>query len=114
MSGAQNFGLSDKIADAFTKKYPAAYLTDKLAQAEALVDAQNPAGWLRKAIEDDYQPPESTSSRKEKKIALETAERAKVAEQVRERFHKNSSPEPIGEDGLTTETAWNQTSAPGF
>jgi hypothetical protein len=45
------------------QNYPTQYIREKLAIAQGLVAAgsplvsQNPAGWLRKAIEEDYAPP---------------------------------------------------------
>ena len=105
----KNFGLSEKVSNAFVAKYPAAYLTGKLAQAEALVDVGNPSGWLRKAIEEDYRPAESTTTRREKKVAAAAEVDKQLADKVRERYREQSAPEPIGDAGLTTESAWNQT-----
>ena len=111
MAQLQKFGLSDNVSAAFTEKYPATYLTSKLQQAQALVDQdsplvdKNPAGWLRKAIEENYAPTESSSTRKQKKVAAAAEVDKQIADKVRERHREQSAPEPIGADGLTTETA---------
>ena len=111
----QKFGLSDKVSADFTEKYPAAYLTGKLQQAQALVDqdsplvGRNPAGWLRKAIEENFQPAESSSTRKQKKVAAAVGVEKEIADTIRERYREQSTPEPIGDAGLTAETAWAET-----
>ena len=59
----ENFGIIKSVASRLIQHYPAAYIREKLAMAQELVAAgsrlvsQNPAGWLRKAIEEDYSPP---------------------------------------------------------
>jgi hypothetical protein len=59
----ENFGIAKAAATALKQNYPAQYIREKLAMAQGLVSAgsslvsQNPAGWLRKAIEEDYAPP---------------------------------------------------------
>ena len=51
------------MASRLIQHYPAEYIREKLAMAQGLVAAgsclvsQNPAGWLRRAIEEDYSPP---------------------------------------------------------
>ena len=113
MAQLQKFGLSDKVSAAFTENYPAAYLTSKLQQAQDLVDQdrplKNPAGWLRKAIEENYEPAEPASARKDKKAAAAAEAEQQVASRIRECYLEQSAPEPIGDAGLTTETAWSQT-----
>jgi hypothetical protein len=58
--------MTSKVAITLTKVYPAAYIREKLVMAQELVAAgsalvsQNPVGWLRRAIEEDYQPPRNT------------------------------------------------------
>ncbi len=80
-----------------------------------------------RAIERDIEPPnnyESPSRRKanserQAKIEAVEAEKRKIAEQeyrqAQEAYHKrtreNHPPEPVGNSGLTTETAWSQTLA---
>ena len=59
----ENFGIAKLAAARLMQDYPAQYIREKLAMAQGLVAAgsclvsQNPAGWLRRAIEEDYSPP---------------------------------------------------------
>jgi DnaA N-terminal domain len=59
----EHFGIAKSAVTRLTQEYPAAYIWEKLEMAKRLVAAgsslvsQNPAGWLRKAIEEDYSPP---------------------------------------------------------
>jgi Bacteriophage replication protein O len=58
----ENFGIAKSAAAKLIKHYPAPYIKEKLAMTQRLLTAgsdlvsQNPAGWLRRAIEEDYQP----------------------------------------------------------
>jgi phage replication O-like protein O len=58
----ENFGIAKSAATRLIRDYPAQYIREKLAMAQGLVAAgsclvsQNPAGWLRRAIEEDYSP----------------------------------------------------------
>jgi phage replication O-like protein O len=62
----KNFGITNDAATALAKQYPAAYIWQKLALTQELVTSgsclvsQNPAGWLRRAIEENYSPPRNT------------------------------------------------------
>jgi len=127
----KTFGISSTTATRFAKNYPEEYLTDKLALAQWLVSEgsllvrKNPAGWLKTAIEEDFQPannyeiPSARKTRTEKQatIAAAEAEKRKQAEQeyrqaqeeVQRRVRENHPPEPVGKDGLTTESAWDLT-----
>ena len=59
----EHFGIAKSAVTKLMQDYPAAYIRKKLETAKELVSAgsalvsQNPAGWLRKAIEEDYAPP---------------------------------------------------------
>ena len=61
--GLENFGIAKSVATRLIQSYPAAYIREKLEMAKGLVAAgsclvsQNPAGWLRRAIEEDYRLP---------------------------------------------------------
>ena len=61
--GLENFGIAKAAVTKLTQDYPVAYIREKLAIAQGLVAAgsrlvsQNPAGWLRRAIEEDYTLP---------------------------------------------------------
>jgi hypothetical protein len=56
----ETFGIAKACATKLTQSFPAAYIREKLAMAQELVRsgscliAKNPAGWLRRAIEEDY------------------------------------------------------------
>jgi phage replication O-like protein O len=59
----KNFGMTPTAIPALLERYPVAYIREKLrmthgllAEGSALV-AKNPVGWLRRAIEENYQPP---------------------------------------------------------
>jgi hypothetical protein len=62
----QNFGITQSVANDLMQSYPAQYIREKLAMAQGLVAAgsalvsQNPAGWLRRAIEEDYTLPKTS------------------------------------------------------
>jgi phage replication O-like protein O len=57
------FGIAQSAITKLIQNYPVAYIREKLEMAKGLVAArsclvsQNPAGWLRKAIEENYSPP---------------------------------------------------------
>jgi Bacteriophage replication protein O len=59
----EQFGIAKSAVTTLIQHYPAAYIREKLEMAQRLVASgsallsQNPAGWLRKAIEEDYSPP---------------------------------------------------------
>ena len=123
----ENFGISSKSAKSFAKNYPEDYIVDKLALVQWLVDQgsplvrKNPAGWLKTAIEDDFKPPKdyqspsirkAKSERQAKAALVETEKRKKAEEDYRlaqeetqRRVRENHPPEPVGTDGLTTESA---------
>jgi hypothetical protein len=123
----QNFGISKSAAANLTKNFPEELILEKLDLAQWLVStvsptvANNPAGWLRKAIEEDYTPPRNYESPKEKKeksakaaqIAQREAKERSIAEaeyrrvkaKVKEQLLHEFPPKPVGE-GLTTHTAW--------
>ena len=124
-------GFSFTTANRFTKQYPEEYVTEKLALTQWLVAQQsplvrkNPAGWLRKAIEEDFKPPKDYESPRDRKVQSErqakivqvAAEERKKADEdhrrakelVAQRVKANHPPEPIGESGFTTESAWTET-----
>jgi hypothetical protein len=122
-----SFGLSKSAADKLAKNFPEELILKKLDLAQWLVNtgsptiARNPAGWLRKAIEDDYPPPRNYKEARKKKDQSgsttqdeehEVKERRGIeAEfrrgkaQAKEQLLQEFPPRPVGE-GLTTHTAW--------
>lgn len=125
----QNFGISKSAADNLTKNFPEELILEKLDLAQWLVStgspsvAKNPAGWLRKAIEEDYAPPRNYESPKQKKAKSEKdtqlaqreakerqlveAEYRRVKAEAKEQLLQEFPPKPVGE-GLNTHTAWEQ------
>jgi hypothetical protein len=123
----QNFGISKHVADNLANNFPEELILEKLDLAQWLVStgsptvAKNPAGWLRKAIEEDYTPPRNYESSKQKKEesarATQLAEREakersiveaeyrRVRAKAKEQLLQQFPPNPVGE-GLTTHTAW--------
>jgi hypothetical protein len=136
----ENFGMTTSAITKLVQDYPAAYIREKLEMAKGLVAAgsclvsQNPAGWLRKAIEEDYAPP-SISQRhrprhiREKKdtkpVHAEPREQQMPKEEHRQVKEEASSeaaettsdvaetteqhsPQLVGEDGLSTVDVWSK------
>jgi phage replication O-like protein O len=70
----ENFGIAKSAATRLMQSHPAAYIREKVAMAQGLVAAgsclvsQNPAGWLRKAIEEDYSPPRTSERHRERHV----------------------------------------------
>jgi hypothetical protein len=127
----QDSGISKGVASKLVKGYAEAHILGKLELVQWLVStgsplvAKNPAGWLRRAIEEDYEPPKGYE-RSRQPEALETrqqkvnqaeADRRRAAEseyrqakegaiqQLREQY----PPQLIGKEGLTTQSAWDLT-----
>jgi hypothetical protein len=82
----QNFGISKKQAVKLAKEHPHEYILEKLELVQWFIDtkstlvAKNPAGFARKAIEDDYPAPPQYKSKKQ--LAFE-AEQKEQEEQRR-------------------------------
>jgi len=122
------FGVSEPTAKKLGKEYPEDYLAGKLAWANWLLtkgeiggDGRNAAGWLRGAIIGDYKPASDQVSPAQRKARDEQNQAAseernrqqKEYQQAQEdairRVKENNPPEPVGDTGLTTETAWTLT-----
>ena len=62
-------GISESVARRFAQKYPQEYLLEKIEFLEfeqtRMTNLANPAGWLRRAIEDDYARPSGFQSASE-------------------------------------------------
>jgi hypothetical protein len=87
--------------------------------------AKNPAGWLRRAIEEGYAPPrnyqnsrqQQAKEGREAKIAQAEARQRHMAEEeyrrvkaeTKAQFLEQYPPQPVGEEGLTTESVWDLT-----
>lgn len=83
-------GISKRSAEQLARQHPADYIREKIELVEYLSDShsplvtKNPAGYLRKAIEEDYQPPQKFKSRQQRE-AEEQAEQEAQAQRVQER-----------------------------
>jgi hypothetical protein len=103
----ENFGIAKSAAVKLINDYPAAYIREKVAMAQGLVAAgsalvsQNPAGWLRKAIEEDYALPRNYQ-RSHQRQAREAKE-PKVA-QPEAREQQMAKEEPQQAQNVATES----------
>ena len=78
----KEFGISKKVAKGLAANHSEDYLLGKLDQVRWLVETgsslvgKNPAGYLRKAIEEDYLPPPQYTSSAERAREEENRRRA--------------------------------------
>ena len=95
----ENFGITKSAATRLMQSHPAAYIREKVAMAQGLVAAgsclvsQNPAGWLRKAIEEDYSPPRTYGRHRERHVR----EKKDAKPCTRENGTKRAHTEPTGQ-----------------
>ena len=122
-----NFGVSKRVAQKLTDSYPEEYLLQKLDLVQWMVTTgsslvgKNPAGYLRRAIEEDYLPPpqyQTPDQRQKDEETLEAArqrrqeaeeEHRRTQELLQQRLREEHPPQRVGEDGLNTESAWSLT-----
>ncbi len=126
----RKFGITATVADQLTRTYPEAYLLAKLDLVQWLVDSRsslvgkNPAGYLRRAIEEDYaapptyrSPAQRSAEERERDTARHEAHeqrREAEAEYAREKavaqqkLRELYPPAAIPGTDLTTTTAWEQ------
>ena len=122
-----NFGISKRVAQKLIDTYPEDYLLQKLDLVQWMVETgsslvgKNPAGYLRRAIEEDYLPPpqyQTPAARQKDEETLQAAQRRRqeaeeehrrTQERLQKRLREEHPPQPVGEDGFTTESAWNLT-----
>ena len=127
----ESFGVSKAAARRLAKDCPEDHVLDKLELAQWLLHtgsplvAKNPAGWLRKAIEEDYAPPRNYESSKQRAVGETRQQKVNKAELERRRdaeaeyrkakegaiqqIREQYPPQPIGDEGMTTESVWNLT-----
>jgi hypothetical protein len=127
----ENFGIAQPAVTRLIQCYPAASIREKLEMAKGLVASgsalvsQNPAGWLRKAIEEDYSPPRNYQrsrqheARENKGAKQVQAEPKAALDVVRESHMPKEEPQPAQnvptektESEKTSreiETVWNKT-----
>jgi phage replication O-like protein O len=129
----EQFGIAKSAVAKLIQHYPAAYIREKLEMAKGLASvgsalvSQNPAGWLRKAIEEDYAPPRISQRHRqrhirEKKDATPVHGEPRAQHRPKEEYRQvkeeasseaaetteQHSPQPVGEDGLTTADVWSK------
>jgi phage replication O-like protein O len=95
----ENFGIAQAAVNKLIQIYPAEYIREKLAMAKGLVAAgsslvsQNPAGWLRKAIEEDYRPPRNAQTHQHRSVRGKKAKKG-VHAKPREQHIPKEEPKP--------------------
>jgi hypothetical protein len=119
-------GVSQTASSRIAQKYPQDYILGKIDMVEWLLEnrpqlvGKNSAGYLRKAIEEDWQPPAGYQSPEERARAEEEQRRAQearrraeeedrrhVQERTEELLRENYPPQSIAGTSHTTETAWS-------
>jgi hypothetical protein len=87
VSALQKFGISKNQAQKLAKEYPKDYILEKLEMVQWLVDmksplvAKNPAGFARRAIEEDYPAPPHYKSKAQR--AEETERKAQELQRLK-------------------------------
>src|SRR5205823_1439333 len=77
----RRFGISKTIAEQLAGSYPEQYILEKLDFVQWLKEtrsslvAKSPAGYLRRALEDDYQPPPAYKPPAQRKVEEERQHR---------------------------------------
>jgi hypothetical protein len=96
----ENFGIAQSAATKLIQSYPAAYIREKLEMAKGLVAAgsclvsQNPAGWLRRAIEENYSPPKTSQRHRQRSVREKQAAKLIPAE-PREQHLAEEEPQQV-------------------
>ena len=125
------FGISETVARKLAATYPEPYVLAKLDLVQWLVETRsplvgkNPAGYLRRAIEEDYAAPPKYKSPAQRQAEAEAHDQAEQNEQERRRvaeadyarakvldqqqLAEHYPPQPIPGTTLTTQQAWEQT-----
>jgi len=113
----EKFGMTPSVARLLAQKHPEAYIREKLSIAKELVAAgsalvaKNPVGWLRRAIEENYQPPrnkERLTSAPGRKSQKQTG----IPEvQQREQHSSITPPVALPQPDSQTQRVWEQTVA---
>jgi phage replication O-like protein O len=110
----KNFGITQSVTTTLLQRYPAQYIREKVAMAQGLVAAgsclvsQNPAGWLRKAIEEDYKPPRNTH-RPARPSGRKKQERRGVHEEPEMAQTVPTAPVELPTPDSQTELIWQKT-----
>ena len=110
----ENFGITPSVAHFLAQRYPAAYIKEKLtmthgllAEGSALV-AKNPVGWLRRAIEENYQLPRH-KVRPTPVPGIKSQKRTGIPEvQQREQHSSITPPVELPQPDRQTQQVWEQ------
>jgi len=101
----ESYGMHYGIAEQLAMGYPQEYIEEKVAILKALPKApDNPAGWLRRAIEQNYTPPKpvkkaSSKSKKAAKTALKAKKGPTVSDTANEDDWRLPEPSEPAFDG---------------
>jgi Bacteriophage replication protein O len=93
----ENFGIAKSTATRLMQSYPTQYIREKLVMAQGLMAArshlvsQNPAGWLRKAIEENYSPPRPYERHRQRHVREKKGARLVQAEPREPQMAKEQS-----------------------
>jgi hypothetical protein len=94
--GSDNM-IAQSAVTRLMQDYPAAYIREKLAMAKGLVASgsalisQNPAGWLRRAIEEDYSPPRTVERHRQHHVRERRMQRSPKARRENSVWLRNLS-----------------------
>jgi phage replication O-like protein O len=112
----EHFGMTPTVAYSLTQTYPAAYIREKLEMtrgllsAESTLVAKNPVGWLRRAIEENYQPPRH-SRRPTPPSGRKSQPRTEDTEKHQQEEQNSSITPPVAlpQPDRETQEIWQQT-----
>jgi phage replication O-like protein O len=110
----ENFGMTKSAVTALMQRYPAMYIKEKLLMAQGLVAAgsalvaKNPVGWLRRAIEEDYQPPRNTV-RPTQPTGTKSQESKGIHEEQKREQNSITPPVELPQPDSQTEMIWQKT-----
>jgi phage replication O-like protein O len=109
----ENFGMTTAAIPTLLERYPAAYIREKLTMTRGLLAdgsglaAKNPAGWLRRAIEENYQPPRTSDRQKRPAGTLQQEKKERHTEPQREQ-NTIITPVTLPQPDRQTELLWEQ------
>ena len=96
-------GIAEKVAQRLTSHYSPTRIEEKIdylryLQAEAPAKVKNPCGWLRRAIEEDYSPPDGYKSPADRAAAIAAQQRWDEAMQQALAAEPRCQEERLGDD----------------
>jgi phage replication O-like protein O len=110
----ENFGMTKSAVTTLIARYPAAYISEKLAMTQDLLKegsalvAKNPVGWLRRAIEEDYKPPRNTQ-RQTPSAGRSSQKRTETPNEQQTEQTSSTPPVELPQPDRQTERIWQQT-----